>query len=557
VKMTGGQALARQMALEGITDVFGIPGVQLDWAVDGLRQVADQIRYVVPRHEQTTSYMADGYARTTGKIGTCMVVPGPGMLNAMAGLSTAYACNSPVLAIVGNIHSGGIGRGLGLLHEINNQTGILAAVTKWQGSAATPQAVPRLVREAVRQLRSGRPCPVGIEIAQDVLSATVEVELIAPPAGEDGRLRPDQEEVERAAEVLDQARFPVIYVGGGALAAGASKALQALAERLQAPVVLGENGRGALSDRHPLALNALGGRAVFAHADVVLVVGSRFVDTAVGKPLWPSEGVRYVYLNVDPSAWAPPRATGVTIGADARLGLEALTAAVSRHPDRGIDLDRVRGWASAQSDAIEPQRSWVNALRSAIPDDGILVNELTQVGYYARFAYPVYEPGTFITPGYQGTLGYGFPTALGTAIGNPGRAVVSITGDGGFGWGMQELATARRYNLRLVTVVFNDGHFGNVRRMQQDQFQESYGDSLVNPRFDLLARAFDVPYARCDEPAALERMLRAAVNAGGPTLIEVPVGEMPSPWHLMRLTNPPFARAVAAPPNPLGEPTAR
>jgi acetolactate synthase-1/2/3 large subunit len=555
--MTGGQALARQMALEGITDVFGIPGVQLDWAVDGLRQVADQIRYVVPRHEQTTSYMADGYARTTGKIGTCMVVPGPGMLNAMAGLSTAYACNSPVLAIVGNIHSGGIGRGLGLLHEINNQTGILAAVTKWQGSAATPQAVPRLVREAVRQLRSGRPCPVGIEIAQDVLSATVEVELIAPPAGEDGRLRPDQEEVERAAEVLDQARFPVIYVGGGALAAGASKALQALAERLQAPVVLGENGRGALSDRHPLALNALGGRAVFAHADVVLVVGSRFVDTAVGKPLWPSEGVRYVYLNVDPSAWAPPRATGVTIGADARLGLEALTAAVSRHPDRGIDLDRVRGWASAQSDAIEPQRSWVNALRSAIPDDGILVNELTQVGYYARFAYPVYEPGTFITPGYQGTLGYGFPTALGTAIGNPGRAVVSITGDGGFGWGMQELATARRYNLRLVTVVFNDGHFGNVRRMQQDQFQESYGDSLVNPRFDLLARAFDVPYARCDEPAALERMLRAAVNAGGPTLIEVPVGEMPSPWHLMRLTNPPFARAVAAPPNPLGEPTAR
>ena len=383
MEMTGGQALARQLVLEGITDLFGIPGVQLDWAVDGLRQVADRIRYVVPRHEQTTSYMADGYARTTGKIGACMVVPGPGMLNAMAGLSTAYACNSPVLAIVGNIHSSGVGRGLGLLHEINNQTGVLAAVTKWQGSAATPQSVPGLVREAVRRLRSGRPCPVGIEIAHDVLSATADVELIAPPAGEDGRLRPDPDEVERAAAVLDRARFPVIYVGGGVLAACASKELQALAERLQAPVVMGENGRGALSDRHPLALNALGGRAVFAHADAVLVVGSRFVDTAVGKPLWPSEGVRYVYLNVDPSAWAPPRAPGPTITADALLGLEALAAAVARRPDRGTDLDRVRSWASAQSDAIEPQRSWVRALRAAIPDDGILVNELTQVGYYA------------------------------------------------------------------------------------------------------------------------------------------------------------------------------
>jgi acetolactate synthase I/II/III large subunit len=557
MEMTGGQALARQLVLEGITDVFGIPGVQLDWAVDGLRQVAERIRYVVPRHEQATSYMADGYARTTGKIGACMVVPGPGMLNAMAGLSTAYACNSPVLAIVGNIHSSGVGRGLGLLHEINNQTGVLAAVTKWQGSAAAPQSVPGLVREAVRRLRSGRPCPVGIEIAHDVLSATADAEPIAPPAGEDGRLCPDPDEVERAAAVLDRARFPVIYVGGGVLAARASKELQALAERLQAPVVMGENGRGALSDRHSLALNALGGRAVFAHADAVLVVGSRFVDTAAGKPLWPSEGVRYVYLNVDPSAWAPPRAPGPTITADALMGLEALAAAVARRPDRGADLDRVRSWANAQSDAIEPQRSWVRALRAAIPDDGILVNELTQVGYYARVAYPVYAPGTFLNPGYQGTLGYGFPTALGAAAGNPGRAVVSITGDGGFGWGMQELATARRHDLRLVTVVFNDEHFGNVRRMQQDQFKQSYGDALANPRFDLLAKAFDVAYARCDAPDGLEKVVRDALDDGGPALVEARVGEMPSPWHLMRLTNPPFVRGVAAPPNPLGEPAPR
>jgi acetolactate synthase-1/2/3 large subunit len=557
MRMTGGQALARQLVAEGVTDVFGIPGVQLDWAVDGLRGEAGRIRYLVPRHEQATSYMADGYARSTGRIGACMVVPGPGLLNAMAGLSTAFACNSRVLALVGNIHSGGVGKGYGLLHEVRDQTAILASVTKWQGRATKPEEVPGVLRDAVRQLRSGKPAPVGVEIAHDVLAASGEVELLRPDPAEDGRLRPDPREIAQAAAMLDGARLPVIYVGGGVLASeGAPVALQALAERLRAPVVMGENGRGALSDRHKLALNALGGRAVFAHADVVLVVGSRFVDTVVGKPLWPGERTRYVHLNVDPAAWATPRRADATITADAALGLAALEAAVARRTAPGPDLDAVRAWARGQSDAIEPQRSWIAALRAAIPEDGVLVNELTQVGYYARFAYPTYAPNTLLGPGYQGTLGYGFPTALGVAAGNPDRAVVSITGDGGFGWSLQELATARRYDLRCATIVFNDGHFGNVRRMQQDQFGESFGDALCNPDFDLLARAFGVPYARCDAPARLESVLREALQRGGPTLIEARVGEMPSPWHLMRLTNPPFAKGPPAPPNPLGEPPA-
>ncbi|MFC0386062.1 thiamine pyrophosphate-dependent enzyme [Muricoccus vinaceus] len=554
--MTGGQALAGQLIQEGVTDVFGIPGVQLDWAVDGLRQAADRIRLTVPRHEQATSYMADGFARATGRFGTCMVVPGPGVLNAAAGLATAFACNSPVLCIAGNIYGPAVGKGFGLLHEIRNQTGVLASVTKWQGSASTPAEVPALVREAVRRMTSGRPAPVAIEIAHDVLSASGEVKLL-PPGREDLRLAPDPGSVERAAALLDGARFPVVFAGGGAVGGEAPEALRLLAERLQAPVVMGENGRGALSDRHPLALNALGGRAVFAHADVVLVVGSRFVDTAVATPAWPSAAARYVFLNIDPAAWAPPREPTVAIEADAALGLKALAAAVARRLPRGDDLDRVRAWAAAQSDAIEPQHGFVRALRAAIPEDGILVNELTQVGYYARFAYPVYRPGTFINPGYQGTLGYGFPTSLGVAAGAGGRAVVGITGDGGFGWGMQELATARKYGLRVATVVFNDGHFGNVRRMQGDQFGESYGTGLQNPDFARLAEAFEVPFARADDGPALEAALRHALEAEGPSLIEARVGEMPSPWHLMRLSNPPFVKARPAPPNPLGEPAPR
>lgn len=542
---TGGDALARQLVAEGIRTVFGVPGVQLDWAVDGLRKVSNDLRYVVPRHEQATSYMADGYARVTGEIGVCMVVPGPGLLNAMAGLSTAYACNSPVLCISGDIYSAAVGKGLGLLHEVREQTAILAAVTKWQGRAERPESVPGLVREAVGRLRSGRPLPVGIEISHDVLSAKGEVPL-APVDRASAPPDPAPGIIARAAETIAASRLPLIYVGGGVLASKASAALAAFAERIQAPVVMGENGRGAISDRHPLALDTLAGRAVFPHADLVMVVGSRFVDTSMGRPAWPSDSSRYIYINLDPSAWAAPRRADVAIEADCRIGLEALSRAVDARPKLDIDLGAVRAWAADQTAEIEPQGAWVRALRRAIPEDGILVNELTQVGYFARLAYPVYEPNTLITPGYQGTLGYGFPTSLGAAIGRPDKMVVSINGDGGFGWGMQELATARKYDVNVAVVIFNDGHFGNVRKLQQDQFGESFGVELTNPHFDRLASAFDIPYVRADYPDELERALRDHAGRGGPTLIEARVGPMPSPWHLLRLVPPPFAGGTRA-----------
>jgi acetolactate synthase-1/2/3 large subunit len=554
MQLTGGQALARQLVREGITDLFGVPGVQLDWAVDGLREVSNRIRYIVTRHEQAASYMADGYARTTGRVGACMVVPGPGLLNAMAGLATAYACNSRVLAIVGNIHSAAIGKGYGLLHEVRNQSAILGCVTKWQAQAGKPAEVPALVRAAVRELHSGRPQPVGLEIAPDVLSASADCSLLDPPEREAEPIAPDPAAVEKAAALIAGSRFPVIYAGGGVLAASATAALQALAERLCAPVVLSENGRGALSDRHPLALNALGGRAVFAHADVVLVVGSRFADTMFGLPSWQAPGIEYVWLNVDPAAWNPPRNAAIGIVGDARLGLEALAAAVPRRQhDRAVDLDKVRAWANEQAHTAEPQMSYIRALRTAIPDDGFLVNELTQIGYLARSMYPVYQPGTLVTPGYQGTLGYGFPTSLGVAAGNPGRPVVSINGDGGFGWAMQELATMRKYDLNVAVVVFADGQFGNVRRFQEDQFGAAYEVDLRNPAFDRLAAAFDVPFGRAETPDALGRLLSRAVQDRAPILIEAPVGPMPSPWGLMRLQARP-GTANSGPPNPLGEP---
>ena len=556
MELTGAEALVAQLELEGVTTLFGIPGVQLDWVTDALRRARDRIRFYVPRHEQAVSYMADGYARSTGKVGVCMVVPGPGLLNAMAGLATAYACNSPVVCIAGQIHSSGVGKGAGLLHEIKGQSEVMSSVTKWSGRARWMQEIPQLVRSAFQQAHLQQAQPVGLEVPHDLLQARGQIELLVPPQDEKnaGRLQPNPAEITAAAALLDSSIFPVIYVGGGVLASGASEPLARLASTLDAPVVMGENGRGALSDKHPLALNAVGGRAVFAHADIAVIVGSRFIDTTQGAPLLPMGGkTRYIFLNTNPASWSAPRRPAATVLSDAKLGLDALADSVRKRPSRiAARLDQVRAWVAEQTASMQPQMSWISALRQAIPNDGILVNDLTQVGYLARSHYPVYAPGTFITPGYQGTLGFGFPTALGAAVGNPSKLIVSLIGDGGFGWNLQELATAARYQLNVAVVVFNDGRFGNVRTLQLAQFGEAFGDELYNPEFSKLAESFRVQYERAESPEQLSSVLKRRSEGMGPILIEAPVSPMPSPWHLMRLSTPPAS--YIAPPNPFGDP---
>ena len=549
---TGGEALVDQLIEEGVIEIFGIPGIQLDWAVEAMRTRTEAIRLIVPRHEQATSYMADGYARTTGREGVCMVVPGPGMLNALSGIATAYACSAPVLFIVGQINSAAIGKGHGLLHEIPDQSGILQRLTKWHGIATRPEDVAGLVHEAFVQLRTGHPRPVVIELPPDVLQGQGVSALL--PRAERAPVQPDAALIAKAAEVLANARFPVIQAGGGAAAAGAGEAIRALAEALQAPVVTTEGARGLIDDRHPLALTTLGGRALWPHADAVLVIGSRFLN-AVARPSFASDKTQFIYLNLDADHTAGPRQPGIAIQADARAGAEALLAALPAQ-DRAPAADRiaaVKDWAQVQLDTIQPQGSFVGALRGAMADDDILVSELTQVGYYGNIAFPVHGPRRYVTPGYQGTLGYGFNTALGAAHGNRDKRVVSISGDGGFGWGLQELATAARDGCNISIVVFVDGHFGNVRRIQQREFGHEFVTELTNPDFDLLARAYGIPGEQVDSPEGLHAALVAAKQRGGPALIKVAVGEMPSPWGLIHDFVP---LATPAPANPLGEPAA-
>ena len=434
-----------------------------------------------------------------------------------------------------------------MLHEIPDQSRILGALTKWSGQAGRPGEVPALVHDAVRQLRSGRPQPVGIEVPPDVLQTLADVALL-DPVDHDEPLTPDPDLVRRAAELLARAERPALYVGGGVVAAGASGALREVAERLEAPVVMTPNGRGALDDRHPLALTALAGRQVLSEADVVLVIGSRFLNGQEQVALAP--GTRLVLLNVEARDLGEPRKPELAIHGDAALGLVGLLEQLDGLPARAsrrAELDALRTWADGVLAQIQPQYAWVRALRAAVPEDGILVNEFTQVGYVAMTAYPVYQPRTYVGPGYQGTLGYGFPTALGARVGNPGRAVLSITGDGGFGWGLAELSTARKYGIGLITVVFNDSAYGNVRRSHIEQFEgRVLGSDLVNPDFVQLAESFGVRGARATTPAELEGLLRETVGSANdePVLIDVPVPAMPNPFQFLRMAPP--ARPSAA-----------
>lgn len=537
-RMTGGEALVESLLRQGVDTIFGLPGVQLDGAFDALYDARerDDVSVIHPRHEQTTAYMADGYARTTGRMGTCMVVPGPGLLNATAALSTAYACNSPVLCVTGQIQSDLIGVGRGMLHEIPNQLDMIRSVTKHAERAIKPSEVPGLVDRAVRQMWSGRVRPVEIEIPPDTLFAESTVELLAAAPDRD-RPAGDPDKLEEAARLLGNAKRPLIFSGGGVLGSGAWGELQAFAEMLEAPVVMSPNGKGALSDRHYLGLTPLGGMELIDNADVIFCVGTRMIEPAT-YPWGLKPGRTVIHLDVDPDEVG--RNYEVTIGlvADAKAGLTALMDKIgthnSRRESREDELTAIKQSARAKIDSIQPQASLAHAIRNALPEDGILVSEMTQIGYWSNLGFPTYKPRTYITPGYQGTLGWGFPTSLGAKVGNPDKAVVSINGDGGFGFALNELATMAMHDIATVAVVFNDNAYGNVRRIQQNSFAgRTIASDLNNPDYVKLAEAFGVTGRRAASPEALQQQLEESINADEPTLIEVPVEPMPDPWKLI------------------------
>jgi acetolactate synthase I/II/III large subunit len=525
--MTGGQAVVQSLCAHGIEALFGLPGIQNDWLYNALYDAAPRIRVIHTRHEQGAGYMALGHALASGEMAVCNVVPGPGLLNAAAALATAYGLGARVLFLVGQIPLRQIGLGLGALHETPDQPGLLRSLTKLTTRIEHPSEAPRKIAEAITHLRSGRPRPVAIEVPMDVLAQEARVDLTIPRL-ECPPMPLDTDAIDAAARLLGAARSPMIFVGGGAQAA--SPLVVELAELLQAPVVAYRTGRGIVDSRHALSCVLPEGRMLWPEVDVLLALGSSARSALQG---WGLDGRKLVRVDIDPAVHARYSEPAVGIVARVEEALPALLSAIPRYstlrPSRAGEMNRVhREWAE-RSRVLEPQISFLRAIRSVLGEEGIFVDELTQVGFASRIVMPVHRPRTFISTGYMGTLGYGFPTALGAQVALPERRVLSVTGDGGFLFAASELATAVQHGIGSVTVLFNNDRYGNVHQMQR----EAYGgrviaSELVNPDFERFVTSFGAGYARADDAQELARALELAFAARKPSIVEVRVGDLTS-----------------------------
>ena len=532
--LTAGQAVVDGLIRNGIDTLFCLPGVQNDLFFDALHARTDNIRPIHTRHEQSVAYMALGSALATGKPSAFCVVPGPGFLNAATALATAYSTNAKVLALLGQIPLATIDRGYGLLHEVRDQLGILRTMTKWAERIQSPAQAARLTHEAFRQLGAGRPRPVGLECPMDVWGAKGPVALPGGPAETDV-IPIDTDRVEEAAVLLGKAKNPMIVVGGGAL--DASQEVRQIAEMLEAPVCAFRMGRGVLDSRHHLSITMPTGYRIWKDVDVVLGIGTRMQPH---QQIWGTDSdMKIIRIDLCPEELARIRRPDIGIIGNAAPVLRALADAVPKHnakrASRKDELDQAHAKTMETFDGLRPQLDYSDAIRDALPKDGIFVDELTQVSYVSRFVMPVYKPRTFLTSDFQGTLGWGFATGLGVKVGKPDTPVLSVNGDGGFMFNVQEMATAVRHRINLVSVVFNDSAFGNVQRIQKLYYgNRTIASDLINPDFCKLAESFGIAGMRATSPDALRARIEEGFKMDAPVLIEVPVGAMPDPWSLLK-----------------------
>ena len=536
--MTGAQALVAQLIAEGVDTVFALPGVQIMAAFDAFHERRQDVRLVHVRHEQATTYMADGYARATGKVGVAMAVPGPGALNAAAGLGTAYAASSPVLLISGQIASSSLGREEGQLHEIEDQLDVFRPIAKWVHRVTRVEEIPAAVHEAFRHLKTGRPRPVELEVPPDTLAATGRRR-----SDRGGRLpAPSRERKRRRARRKPARLSPAASHHGRrriARISGAGDEILQLADFLQAPVMGTQNSKGVVDEGSPFFVGTnysmVGpADAVFADADALLAVGSRLLFTQRDAPPNP----RTVQIDIDAAEIGRNLPVEIGVVADAKTASAQLLSRLressnpkSSRADRIAELrdgffEEMRRIAPAQARIIED-------MRDALPDDAIVVSGVTNIGYWSNVFYEVRQPRTYVTSGYFGTLGYAFPTALGAQVGRPDRKVVALCGDGGFMYSPQELSSALRHGINAVAVVFNNGAFGASEWDQTHRYGRNFiGTDLNNPDFMTLAQAFGAVGMRT-EPEGFGELLESALGADAPVLLEVVLPNMMPPFQIV------------------------
>jgi acetolactate synthase-1/2/3 large subunit len=537
---TGGEAIVSGLVAHGVDTVFGLPGAQIYGLFDAFLKA--QLKVIGARHEQACGYMAYGYARSTGRPGVFSVVPGPGVLNAGAALLTAFGSNEPVLCLTGQVPTQFLGKGRGHLHEMPDQLATLRSLVKWADRIEYPGNAPALVSRAFQEMLSGRRGPAALEMPWDVFTQRAETGPSKPLDPFPAPL-PDTGRVKAAAALIAGSKTPMIFVGSGAI--DAAEEILELAELIDAPVVAFRSGRGIVSNAHELGLTMAAAYRLWPRTDLMIGIGTRLELPTMSR--WPfrPDGLKSIRIDIDASEmrrFTPDTA----VISDARAGTSELLSAV-----RKAGYSKTGGRRAAIRDAsaaalhdiqrIQPQMAYLNILREVLPSDAIVTDELSQVGFASWYGFPVYQPRTFITSGYQGTLGSGFPTALGAKVAHPDRQVVAITGDGGFMFGVQELATAVQFKIGVVTLVFNNNAYGNVRRDQREHFDgRVVASDLVNPDFVRLAESFGAGASRVTSPEHFRTALEKALVDGGPYVIaiEVAADSETSPWAFIHPAKP-------------------
>lgn len=539
--LTGGEAIVSGLVAHGVDTVFGLPGAQVYGLFDAFHQA--QLKVIGARHEQACGYMAFGYARSSGKPGVFSVVPGPGVLNASAALLTAFGCNEPVLCVTGQVPTSFLGKGRGHLHEMPDQLATLRTYVKWADRIEYPANAPTIVARAFQEMMSGRRGPASVEMPWDIFTQRAETaaaKVLAPlPAPQ-----PDPDAIKKAAALIKASKAPMIFVGSGAIDAGDE--ILDLAEMIDAPVVAFRSGRGIVSNAHELGLTMAAAYKLWPKTDLMIAIGTR-AELPVSGFRWPYQppGLKSVRIDIDPAEMRRVICDAAVV-ADAKAATADLAAAVSKAgysktAGRRAAVREATVMAQQEIQRIQPQMAYLNILREVLPANAIVTDELSQVGFASWYGFPVYQPRTFITSGYQGTLGSGFPTALGAKVANPDKPVVAITGDGGFMFGVQELSTAVQFNIGVVTLVFNNNAYGNVRRDQRERFDgRVVASDLVNPDFVKLAESFGVAAARVTSPDHFKAAMEKALAHGGPYLIsvEVPRDSEVSPWAFIHPPKP-------------------
>lgn len=520
-----GEALVGLLESYGVDTIFGIPGVH---NVEMYRALPRSgIKHVLVRHEQGAGFMADGYARATGKPGVCFTITGPGLTNIMTPLGQSWSDSSPVLCISSALDIADSAQGRGRLHEMQSQLGAAQTITNLTVRAYTPQDVRDGVARAFSAFAAQRPRPAYLELPLDLLK-------VPSGSGWTAHRSPklpqaDADQTKEAAELLGKAKSPVILLGGGAL--GAGKTALAIAEKLGAPILTTTAGKGSVPGDHPLCLGyrlaSSSGRKLLKEADAILCVGSEMAETDFWESgFLLSKGL--IRIDLDPMVLARPHAADIAILADAAPALAAIAAnlpaydhSARRKASEKKIADLLAGEPATEDALRKMLRQVLAVIRESLPRETVIASDMTQIAYAANEIFPVYEPRTWLHPVGFGTLGFALPAGIGAKFGTPDKPVAVMIGDYGIQYTINELGTAAEHKLPLVILMWNNDALGQIRDDMVNKGIQPNAVTLVNPDFQALAKAYRCHAEKPDSLKALGQAIGRALKADGPTLIEM------------------------------------